>query len=217
MEEKIKEIEDTAIDLHKLINVAFENKIKLIVIILICTIIVAIVMMFFPKEYQSTAMIRIKPVSNTLITGSMDISTSNGIDLSNTDIKNITTTECIKLMGSRSFKKLVDEKTGIDNAGSKLSVQDMKNTSLITIIATGSSPEEAHKIAETAVAEWFNFFSALDGNNANEYFQVVDEADIQENPVKPNKKLFILIGAIIGFMIAFSYILFCYSKRYEFK
>lgn len=119
-------VKENVIDLYKLYRIAFENKVKVIAIIVVCIIASVIVEMFVPKEYQSTALMRFKPVSNTLITGSMNTGSSNGVDLSNTDMKNISTTECIQLMKSKSFKNLVNEKSGIDNAGNKLFVQDVK-------------------------------------------------------------------------------------------
>lgn len=46
--------------------------------------------------------------------------------------------------------------------------------------------------------------------------QIIDAADLpkEDMPAKPNKKLVVAIGFVLGIMISFGYILYNYSKRY---
>lgn len=44
--------------------------------------------------------------------------------------------------------------------------------------------------------------------------QIIDAADLPNAPVKPNKKLIVVIGFVLGIMISFGYILYNYSRRY---
>lgn len=47
--------------------------------------------------------------------------------------------------------------------------------------------------------------------------QIIDAADLpkEDMPAKPNKKLIIAIGFILGIMFSFCYILYSYSRRYD--
>lgn len=44
--------------------------------------------------------------------------------------------------------------------------------------------------------------------------QIIDAADLPNAPAKPNKKLIVVIGFILGIMISFGYTLYNYSRRY---
>lgn len=46
--------------------------------------------------------------------------------------------------------------------------------------------------------------------------QIIDAADLpkEDMPAKPNKKLIVAIGFVLGIMISFGYILYSYSRRY---
>lgn len=46
--------------------------------------------------------------------------------------------------------------------------------------------------------------------------QIIDAADLpkEDMPAKPNKKLIVVIGFVLGIMISFGYILYNYSRRY---
>ena len=46
--------------------------------------------------------------------------------------------------------------------------------------------------------------------------QIIDAADLpkEDVPAKPNKKLIVAIGFVLGIMIAFGYTLYGYSKRF---
>lgn len=47
--------------------------------------------------------------------------------------------------------------------------------------------------------------------------QIIDAADLpkEDMPAKPNKKLVVVIGFVLGIMISFGYILYNYSRRYS--
>lgn len=44
--------------------------------------------------------------------------------------------------------------------------------------------------------------------------QIIDAADLPKAPVKPNKKIIVAIGFVLGIMISFGYTLYNYSRRY---
>lgn len=46
--------------------------------------------------------------------------------------------------------------------------------------------------------------------------QIIDAADLpkEDMPAKPNKKLVVAIGFVLGIMISFGYTLYNYSRRY---
>lgn len=44
--------------------------------------------------------------------------------------------------------------------------------------------------------------------------QIIDAADLPKAPAKPNKKIIVAIGFVLGIMISFGYTLYNYSRRY---
>lgn len=44
--------------------------------------------------------------------------------------------------------------------------------------------------------------------------QIIDAADLPKAPAKPNKKLIVVIGFVLGIMFSFGYTLYNYSRRY---
>ena len=46
--------------------------------------------------------------------------------------------------------------------------------------------------------------------------QIIDAADLpkEDMPAKPNKKIIVVIGFVLGIMISFGYTLYNYSRRY---
>lgn len=57
---------ESTIDLRKILDIAKEKKIILIAIIAICTIIATIAAFVMPKQYSSSAMVKIKSTNDVI-------------------------------------------------------------------------------------------------------------------------------------------------------
>lgn len=199
--------EDT-IDLTKLLEIVKEKKIVVIGVIVFCLIVSIIVSYMMPKVYKSTALIRVK-LTNELSLNSIQPETYITLMKSSRITDNIIS----KLDNSDIGKyNLLKEKI------STVEFTNIKKTDLITISTFGNSPEEAQFVTQTVVSNLGDAIQELNEMQKGELaIQIIDNATLPDinTPDKPNKKLIIAIGLVIGIMIGFGYSLYIYSCRYK--
>lgn len=198
--------EDT-IDLIKLLEIIKEKKIVVISIMVFCLIVSTIIAYMLPKVYKSTALIRVKLTNELSL---ISIQPETYITL----MKSSRVTESIisKLDNSDIEKyNLLKEKI------STVEFINIKKTDLITISTLSNSPEEAQFVTQTVVSNLGDAIQELNELQKDELaIQIIDNATLPDinTPDKPNKKLIIAIGLLIGIVIGFGYSLYIYSCRY---
>ncbi len=193
-----------AIDLHDLINVLIKN------IFLICFITMLIMMAAgLYTEYGITE----KYESKTLITVSKNIEdnpTSYSSDIfrygtelakrysiiskSNTVIKAV------------QDDLLISEELSLtmNQIKASFTVNSVNETDILTIIVKFSDPDLARKLAESVTKESMRVYEEkYPGTTVTS----IDEADFNDQPISPNLKLNVVIGSILGLMVAFGIVL----------
>lgn len=99
-----------------------------------------------------------------------------------------------KVIASEQLNMTPEELSG------KIDVKPVKDTQLIQITVEDTSPERATRIANyTAAVFMGKVVEIMKVDNVN----IVDHAVVPASPVKPNKKLNIIIAGVVGFMVAF--------------
>ena len=98
------------------------------------------------------------------------------------------------------LQKSVDFEGDADDLREMLAVDQAQNSQMFTITAKSTSAEEAQIVANT-VASVFQKQAkeVIDLDKVS----IIAEAPINEKPVSPNAKLFILAGAILGMALGF--------------
>lgn len=98
-------------------------------------------------------------------------------------------------------KVLQTEKLDItpEQLGEQIEVKPVKDTQLIQITVEDTDPERATRLANLTASVFINkVIEIMKVDNVN----IVDHAVVPASPVKPNKKLNIIIAGVVGFMVA---------------
>lgn len=98
-------------------------------------------------------------------------------------------------------KVLQTEKLDItpEQLGQQIDVKPVKDTQLIQITVEDTDPERATRLANLTASVFINkVIEIMKVDNVN----IVDHAVVPTSPVKPNKKLNIIIAGVVGFMVA---------------
>lgn len=202
--------EDT-IDLMKLWKIVKEKKVVVIGVIVFCLIVSIIVSYMMPKVYKSTALIRVK--TTNIISESLSSNIRPETYLALMKSSKVTDNIISKLDNTD-----IEKYNLLKNKISTIEFISVKNTDLITVSTLGNSPEEAQFVTQTVVSNLGDAIQELNEMQKGELaIQIIDNATLPDinTPDKPNKKLIIAIGLVIGIMIGFGYSLYIYSCRYK--
>lgn len=190
------------LDLKDIFNIFWNKKGRMIIII----VLFAIMGYFYTMNFVSP----VYTSSTTLVLVQADKTEGTTDSISTTDItlnsKLVSTYS--ELLKSKNVIRTVLNNIGIDlkeeDLRKNITVTAVKNTELIQISVINSNPTYAALIAnETArvfsqkVSEIYNI------NNIN----IVDEAEISQQPSNINHKKDILLFAIVGAVVAFIYVI----------
>lgn len=190
------------LDLKDIFNMFWNKKGRMIIII----VLFAIIGYFYTMNFVSP----VYTSSTTLVLVQADKTEETTDSISTTDItlnsKLVSTYS--ELLKSKNVIRTVLNNIGIDlkeeDLRKNITVTAVKNTELIQISVINSNPTYAALIAnETArvfsqkVSEIYNI------NNIN----IVDEAEISQQPSNINHKKDILLFAIVGAVVAFIYVI----------
>lgn len=184
---------ESTIDLRKFLDIAKEKKIILIAIIAICTIIATVAAFVMPKQYSSSAMVKIKSTSDLKNIPVMltNIASQLGMDTGSADGNSPET--YMEVMKSRAvIEPIIEdldlaeeakEKTTIDGfVKSHLELTNVKKTDLINITVYGKTPEEAQKINQGLIDSFNNLVMKIKENNTDYALEIlrqkVDQAKI---------------------------------------
>lgn len=184
-----------ALELKDLLLI-IKKRLWLIVVITLATSALSAILSFFLMNpvYQSD--------TSLYIGRSMDNQSSIGYNdlMLNTQLVN----DYRELVKSRMVTSIVLEKLSLkdmtlEQLSEKLNVESKQNTRLIVISAQDEDPVLARDIANT-VAEIF--MEKVADIMMVENIQIIDTAELPEDPVKPNKLMNIAIATLLGFMLS---------------
>jgi capsular polysaccharide biosynthesis protein len=108
-----------------------------------------------------------------------------------------------RLVARQVIEELKLKDMTVDDLIGKLSVDLKNDTRVIQISASDNSPEMSSSIANK-VAEVF-MTKVVDIMKV-ENVKVIDTAEVPKNPVKPNKRMNVAIGFLLGLMLGFGII-----------
>ncbi|WP_278682600.1 YveK family protein [Paraclostridium bifermentans] len=186
---------EETIDLREYFQIIKKRAWIIALITIIAMIISGLISFFVLKpEYQA---------STTLIVNAEQSAATNnmitGDQLNVTQKLTLTYGEIIK---SKSVLNSVINKLDLnmtyDELLNSLKVEPVKDTQILSISVTNTSPSRAMKIAN-AIPTIFSK-EAKRITNANSV-EVIDKARLPEDPVKPNKVMNVAIAGVLGFMI----------------
>ena len=159
-----KQQQEDTIDLGKLANIAIEHKKEIVAIIAGCTIAAAGISFVLPKQYESTTLVQTRSAGKD-ISGAAAMASMMGINIGGSS-SSASPTNYIELMKSRHvLEPIIDslewededkKPTAEEFAKKKLEIKNAKQTNLITVTATGRTPEEAQQISQSVVDNFLN-------------------------------------------------------------
>jgi len=151
------EDQDT-IDLGKIKCIIIENKIRLMAIVIICTLVAIVVAFMLPKKYESTTLLRAKNQKQSGIS----LQAASALAMLGGGATTSPTQAYMELMKSRSVLDPIiasldlpaEKKAKMDAKGfaeSNLKLLNTKGTDLLEVTAIGRTPEEAQQISTNVV------------------------------------------------------------------
>ena len=197
--EKTELNDEVEIDLSELFKL-FKKNIKLIIILALVGIVIAVSLttFFIDKKYASQGSILLKA---EVVDGSID---SSQLSANNMMVNNY-----IELLQGNAIQNQVASNLNItgDEVNKALTVTNTAETQIIEISAITTNPELSKNIVE----ETITVFTTLVQEKLNvTNLTIVDQPEINANPVSPSMTQNILIGGIIGIVISLAYILLTY-------
>lgn len=182
-------------DLRDLFRVLKKRKYIFITIPLVAMITSAIVSWYFiPPSYEATT---------TLMVGRNQTGQALPMDYAQILANKQLVKTYREIAQSRVISQLIitEAKLNVTPAqlNQKIRVELVEDTELIEIKVEDLKPEQALRIANIAAKVFVEKISSI--NNVNNV-RILDTADLPNTPFKPNKKLNVLIAAIVGIMVS---------------
>lgn len=185
------------IDLKDIFGMLIKRWYIILISVLICTAAAALISLFILKPvYQSNTTLYI---GKNLDGGKTDLA-YNDVLLGSQLVKDYREVVKSRLVANEVMQELKLEDMTIEDFTAKLSVDLKNDTRVIQISATDNNPETAKNIANK-VAEVF-MVKVVDIMQV-ENVKVIDTAEVPDKPIKPNKKMNVAIGFILGLMVGF--------------
>ncbi|MCL0107575.1 Wzz/FepE/Etk N-terminal domain-containing protein [Peptococcaceae bacterium] len=184
------------IDLREILHILKKNKHILIIVPLVAMIVAAFISFFVLKPvYQSFAVLmvgRTYPGEHAPL-----------IQYHNLLIADKLVQTYGEIARSRSVLEEVIElenlETTVEGLSEQIQVSALKNTQLIKIAVNDTDPEKAARIANrVADVLMVKVVEIMRVDNV----KVIDRAIVPNTPIKPNKKLNIIIAGVLGLMVA---------------
>ena len=184
------------IDLREILHILKKNKHILIIVPLVAMIVAAFISFFVLRPvYQSFTVLMVNKAHSgehapliqyhdLLIAGKL-VQTYGEIAKSRSVLEEVIELENLE--------------TTVEGLSGQIQVSPLKNTQLIKIAVNDTDPEKAARIANR-VADVFmvKIVEIMRVDNV----KVVDKAVAPNTPIKPNKKLNIIIAGVLGLMVA---------------
>lgn len=191
-------MEEMEIDLKEYLDIIWNRKWIIVAITAIAILISAIVSFFILEpiyETSTTILIGKSNASNQAINNEEILLNKN---LVNTYSNIITSATVLNEVGDNLKLQITP-----DELYQKIKVNPIVDTEIIEIKVNDENPKLATDIAnELSKVSIKNVQDIMKIDNV----QVIDQAELPKNPVKPNKFMNIIIAAILGFMIGIAVI-----------
>lgn len=185
------------IDLRDLFGMLMKRWYIILISVLVCSAAAALISLFVLKPvYQSNTTLYI----GKNLDGEKTDLAYNDVLLGSQLVKDYREIVKSRLVANEVIQELKLADMSIDDFTAKLSVDLKNDTRVIQISAMDNNPEMAKSIANK-VAEVF-MVKVVDIMQV-ENVKVIDTAEAPEHPVKPNKKMNVAIGFILGLMVGF--------------
>lgn len=185
------------IDLKDIFGMLQKRWYIILISVLVCTAAAALISLFILKPvYQSNTTLYI----GKNLDGEKTDLAYNDVLLGSQLVKDYREVVKSRLVANEVMQELKLEDMTIEDFTAKLSVDLKNDTRVIQISATDNNPETAKNIANK-VAEVF-MVKVVDIMKVDNV-KVIDTAEVPDKPVKPNKKMNVAIGFILGLMVGF--------------
>ena len=187
--------EEIEINLGELFQLLKRNIKMIIISVLLCTVLLGIITVFvINKKYESTSRLFLKP----------DV-TEGIADYSQINSNNLMVNNYVEMIKGNNIQGIAANELNMDikDLNKSLNVTNETNTQIISITAKTTDPALSKDIVD-AVVETFTK-EAKEKLNVNN-ITVVDEAEIATDPVSPNLKRNLLIGALLGAFLSIGYL-----------
>lgn len=184
------------IDLKNILQMIFKRWWIIVTVVLLCTVVAAVVSLFFMDPvYQSNTTLYIGKKVDMQKSSEVDY---NDLMLGSQLVKDYRELVNSRLVANQVIKDLKLNDIALDKFSKKLSVELKNDTRVIQISATDTDPIMAKTIANK-VADVF-MEKVVDIMQV-ENVKVIDTAEVSKHPIKPNKKMNVAIGFVLGLML----------------
>lgn len=188
------------IDLKDIFRMLIKRWYIVLISVIVCSAAAAIISLFVLKPvYQSNTTLYI----GKNVDGEKTDLAYNDVLLGSQLVKDYREIVKSRLVARQVLDELKLNDITVDDLTAKLSVDLKNDTRVIQISASDNNPEMASNIANK-VAEVF-ITKVVDIMKV-ENVKVIDKAEVPENPVKPNKKMNVAVGFLLGLMLGFGVI-----------
>ena len=191
----MNEMEEQVISLSEIFEAIKKRWIMIVAITLTATIISGVLSFFVidPVYETSTKVFIGKEESDDAAYNSSDINMYQ--QLLQTYAQAIKTKDLVnRAISGLSYDEL--EASGVVNS---LTVTPISSTQILQIKYQSKNPEEAKDVLKSVIDEFIVTAKEL-GPNGN--VRVIEEVELPENPVSPNKKMNIAIAFLLGLMVS---------------
>ena len=188
--------DEVEIDLSQLLKLLKKN-IRLIIILALVGIIIAASATTFliSKKYQSQGSVLLKA---DVVNGSLD---STQVNTNKMMVNNY-----VKLLQGNNIQDQVAKNLNITSAEvrSSLSITNTTDTQIIEIPSTTVDPGLSKRIVDETISVFTTLIQEkLDVTNVT----IVDQPEVNPNPVSPSMVKNVIIGAVVGIVISLGYLL----------
>lgn len=184
------------IDLRDLYFIIKKRLWLIVILFLMSTIISGVVSFYYLTPSYST-------YSTIMLGKYSDYGENRGIEYGDVRLNQELIGTYAKIAKSKTVLKQVKDQLSFDikvmDLDKKINVSLLDNTEIIKVTVEGPSPQRITEISNTLSKVFIGQVSEI---MEIDNVQILDEAEIPENPIAPNKKLNIAIAGVLGIMIA---------------
>lgn len=210
LQKSIEQNEEIEIDLGRLFR-QLKKKMSFIIAVTVIAIMISLVVtkFLFPKKYESTAKIYLKP----------NITESGTIDYNTLTANSKMVNNYVLMLQGNSLLEDVTKKLKLEDEAlvkNSLSVSNEADSEIITVSARTKDAKMSKDIVNTTVNLFFESMKdKLDIKNMT----ILDAPQVNENAVSPSLKMNLLIGALLGIMASCGFVTvqFLLDKRLHTK
>ncbi len=195
--------DNNSVGFKAIVDMVFKFKKIFALSILICVFVLCVYNIFFVvPTYTSNGTIYVNCMSES------DYSATEGISQYEIESSRALSMTYMEILRGRSFLESVSADIGYKYSwreiSAMISVSSVNNTELLSLNITSYSPEDSYiickSILDKAPSKMLSIFKRGD-------VEIIDDANMPLNPSKVGLSKMLLIGIIIGFIIAFAIVI----------